>query len=205
MTESSPAGQWDQRYRTDEYWYGVLPNDFLREHVSALPPRGRVLCLAEGEGRNAVFLAAQGFEVVAVDASAVGLTKAERLAQEQRVAITTVQADLSDYDLGREAWDGIVSIWCHLPPALRARIHRDVGPALRVGGVFLLEAYTPAQLEFKTGGPPTAELMPTLADLRAELAGLEFRLAIERERDVHEGRGHDGRSAVVQVIARRSG
>ena len=205
MTESSPAGQWDQRYRTDEYWYGVLPNDFLREHVSALPPRGRVLCLAEGEGRNAVFLAAQGFEVVAVDASAVGLAKAESLAREQRVSITTVQADLTDYILGREAWDGIVSIWCHLPPALRARIHRDVGSALRIGGVFLLEAYTPAQLEFKTGGPPTAELMPTLAQLRAELAGLEFRFAIERERDVHEGRGHDGRSAVVQVIARRSG
>lgn len=113
-----------------------------------MPPRGRVLCLAEGEGRNAIFLAAQGFEVVAVDASAVGLAKAERLAREQRVAITTVQEDLSGYAPGHDTWDAIVSIWCHLPPALRERVHHGVGLALRIGGVFLLEAYTPAQLRF---------------------------------------------------------
>lgn len=77
MTGTSPAGRWDQRYGTEDYWYGTQANEFLKEHVGALPPRGRVLCLAEGEGRNAVFLAAQGFEVVAVDASAVGLAKAE--------------------------------------------------------------------------------------------------------------------------------
>lgn len=116
-----------------------------------------------------------------------------------------MQADLSDYALDHDAWDAIVSIWCHLPPPLRARVHHAVGSALRVGGVFLLEAYTPAQLAFRTGGPPTAELMPTLAELRAELSGLTFEFAIERERDVHDGRGHAGRSAVVQVIARRSG
>lgn len=203
MTDQSPADQWNQRYATEDYWYGTQPNDFLKEHVGALPPCGRVLCLAEGEGRNAVFLAEQGFEVVAVDASAVGLAKAERLARERRVRVTTVHADLGRYALGHDAWDGIVSIWCHLPPALRARVHANVRPALRVGGVFLLEAYTPAQLEFKTGGPPTAELMPTLAGLRAELSGLAFEVAIERERDVHEGRGHDGQSAVVQVVARR--
>ncbi len=205
MTDQSPADQWNQRYATEGYWYGTQPNDFLKEHVAALPPRGRVLCLAEGEGRNAVFLAAQGFEVVALDVSTVGLAKAERLARERRVSITTVQADLASYALGHDAWDAIVSIWCHLPPALRARVHRDAGPALRVGGVFLLEAYTPAQLAFKTGGPPTAELLPTLAALRSELSGLEFDLATERERDVHEGSGHDGRSAVVNIIARRPG
>ena len=205
MTDSSPAGHFDQRYGTDEYWYGTLPNDFLKEHVAALPPGGRVLCLGEGEGRNAVFLAAQGFEVVALDASAVGLAKAERLAGERGVSITTMCADLADFAMGRDAWDGIVSIWCHLPPVLRARVHSDVGRALRVGGAFLLEAYTPRQLEFKTGGPQSVELLPTLAALREELAGLRFELAIERERDVHEGRGHGGRGAVVQVIARRKG
>jgi len=204
MTDPSPAGHFDQRYATEEYWYGTLPNDFLKEHVASLPWGGRVLCLGEGEGRNAVFLAAQGFDVVAVDASAVGLAKAERLARERHVSIATVRADLADYALGESTWDGIISIWCHLPPALRARVHHDVGPALRAGGVFLLEAYTPAQLEFKTGGPKSAELLPTLAALRQELGGLRFELAIERERDVHEGRGHSGHSAVVQIIARRS-
>jgi SAM-dependent methyltransferase len=196
-------GHFDERYATDEYFYGTEPNDFLRDHAGALPARGRVLCLGEGEGRNAVFLAAQGLEVTAVDASAVGLAKAERLARERGVRIVTVQADLADYDLGHDAWDGIVSIFCHLPPALRARVHRDVAVALRAGGVFLLEAYAPAQLEFRTGGPRTVELLATLAALRAELANLEFELAVEREREVHEGRGHGGRSAVVQIIARR--
>jgi SAM-dependent methyltransferase len=203
MTDPSAAGHFDQRYGTDEYWYGTLPNDFLKEHVAALPPRGRVLCLGEGEGRNAVFLAAQGFEVVALDASAVGLAKAERLAGERSVAITTLCTDLADFALGSDAWDGIVSIWCHLAPSLRTRVYRDAALALRPGGAFLLEAYTPAQLELKTGGPRSVELLPTLVALREELVGLEFELAIERERDVHEGRGHGGRSAVVQLIARR--
>ena len=204
MTDAPPAAHWDQRYGTEEYFYGTQPNEFLKEHVAALPPGGRVLCLGEGEGRNAAFLAAQGFEVVALDVSAVGLAKAERLARERHVSIVTVRADLADYPLGCDAWDGIVSIWCHLPSALRARVYRDVGRALRVGGAFLLEAYTPAQLEFKTGGPQSVDLLPTLAALRGELGGLDFELAIEREREVHEGCGHRGRSAVVQIIARRS-
>ena len=204
MTDRSAASHWDQRYGTGDYFYGTLPNDFLKEHVAALPPGGRVLCLGEGEGRNAVFLAAEGFDVVALDASAVGLAKAERLARERHVSITTVRADLAEYALGRDAWDGIVSIWCHLPSVLRARVYHDVGPALKVGGAFLLEAYTPAQLEFRTGGPQSVDLLPTLAAVRAELGGLEFELAIEREREVHEGCGHRGRSAVVEIIARRT-
>ena len=200
---NDPAGHWDQRYGAAEYWYGTQPNDFLREQAGALPARGRVLSLGEGEGRNAVFLAARGFEVVALDASAVGLAKAERLARERGERLTTVQADLSDYVIEHDAWDGIVSIWCHLPRAVRARVCGEVVAALRPGGVFLLEAYTPAQLEFRTGGPKTVDLLPTLEALRAELAGLEFDLAVERERDVHEGRAHDGRSAVVQIVARQ--
>lgn len=200
---TSPADHWDQRYGTAEYWYGTLPNDFLREHAAALPRGGRVLCLGEGEGRNATYLAAQGFDVVAVDASAVGLAKAERLARDRGVRITTVHTDLADFGLGRDAWDGIVSIWCHLPQPLRARVHHDVTIALRPGGAFLLEAYTPAQLQFGTGGPKTVDLLPSLTELRTELAGLDFEVAVEREREVHEGRGHGGRSAVVQVLARR--
>lgn len=199
------AGHWDRRYADSGYCYGTDPNDFLRERVDALPSRGRVLCLGEGEGRNAVFLAGRGFEVVAVDASSVGLAKAGRLALERGVRISPVVADLADFDLGREAWDGIVSIWCHMAPPLRSRVHAGVTRALRPGGAFLLEAYAPAQLKLGTGGPKTADLLAPLADLRAELAGLDFEVAIEREREVHEGRGHGGRSAVVQLIARRIG
>ena len=203
MSDASTATHWDARYAGEEFWYGTLPNDFLREHAAALPPLGRVLCLGEGEGRNAVFLAEQGFAVVGVDLSAVALAKAARLARERGVVITTLQADLAQFPLGRAAWDGIVSIWCHLPPPLRARVHSDVVGALRPAGVFLLEAYAPAQLAHRTGGPATVELLPTVAALRDELAGLSFEIAVECEREIHEGRRHNGRSAVVQVLARR--
>lgn len=200
---SSTADHWDQRYAGNAHFYGTEPNDFLRDNVSALPPGGRILSLGEGEGRNAVFLAARGFDVVAVDASSVGLEKATRLAAQAGVRIETVVADLEDFALGSDAWDGIVSIWCHLSRPVRARVHADIAKALRVGGTYLLESYTPAQLKFATGGPKSLDLLPTLAELRVELAALRLESAVERERDVHEGAGHGGRSAVVQVIARR--
>src|SRR5690606_1603285 len=113
-------------------------------------------------------------------------------------------ADLGAYELGSECWSGIVSIWCHVPTPLRVRLHRAVVAALEPGGVLLLEAYTPRQLEYKTGGPPTADGMMSLAELRRELAGLEFIHAEETVREVHEGKYHDGLSAVVQVIARKA-
>lgn len=193
---------WDERYAVDEYVYGTLPNDFLVSRVASLP-RGRVLCLGEGEGRNAAWLAQQGFEVHAVDASAVGLEKARRLAHARGVAVGTTIADLATWEAGEAQWDAIVSIFCHLPPPVRARVHGRIAQWLRPGGVFLLEAYTPDQLALKTGGPPVAALMMTLAGLRAELAGLEIEHGVETVRRVVEGRLHHGDGAVVQVLARR--
>ena len=197
------VNSWDERYGAAPYYYGTEPNDFLREHFKAIRPGGEVLCLAEGEGRNAVFLAQQGFRVLALDQSAVGLRKAEQLAAERGVRIETVVGDLDGYRIEPGRWDAIVSIWCHLPAGLRAAVHGQVAPGLKVDGVFLLEAYTPAQLGRGTGGPSTADLLPTLAGLRRELAGLELVHAEEIERVVHEGKGHHGLSAVVQVSACR--
>jgi hypothetical protein len=194
---------WDERYAGESFFYGTEPNDFLREHAADIPAGGRVLCLAEGEGRNAVFLAGLGFSVVALDQSAVGLRKALQLAQARGVSITTLQANLDSYRIEPASWDAIVSIWCHLPTALRAGVHSQVAGGLKSGGVFLLEAYRPEQLQFGTGGPKTVDMLPTLAQLRAELLGLEFEHAAELVRDVHEGQGHAGRSAVVQVVARK--
>lgn len=191
---------WDERYGAEGFFYGTEPNDFLREAAARIPKEGPVLCLAEGEGRNAVFLARLGYDVTAVDQSPVGLEKARRLADESGVSLHTVVADLADYAIEPEAWAGIVSIWCHLPPPLRRSVHAACVRGLRPGGAFVLEAYTPRQLEYRTGGPPTAELMMSLDELRQELAGLVLEIAEETDREVHEGKGHDGRSAVVRVL-----
>lgn len=196
------ANFWDDRYATSQYVYGTAPNDFLAG-MAAQIPAGPVLCLAEGEGRNAVFLAQQGHAVTAIDGSANGLLKAQALAAARQVTITTKVVDLAEYHIEPGAWAGIVAIWAHLPQPLRRQVHAQVVAGLRPGGVFILEAYTPAQLTFGTGGPKDPALCMTLADLRQELSGLEFLVGRECERDVIEGIGHTGRAAVVQVCARR--
>ena len=191
---------WNERYSTEEYVYGTTPNEFLSEVSNRIKGR-QVLCLAEGEGRNAVYLAREGFDVLAVDASAVGLEKAEMLADESYVNINTQVADLTDFEIKPESWDGIVSIFCHLPPPVRKAIHKKVVAGLRPGGVFILEAYRPEQLDFKTGGPPVADLMMSLDDLAEELAGLELVHAKAVERVINEGSLHTGMGAVVQIVA----
>lgn len=197
------SGQlWDSRYAVEHYAYGTAPNDFLVEVAPRLP-KGRVLCLADGEGRNGVWLAQQGHEVTAVDFSRVGLEKAQKLAKDRGVPLTTVHADLADYVITPGAWDAIVSIWAHLPQPLRTTVHAAVAKGLRPGGAFVLEAYTPKQLEYKTGGPPTVDLLMTLEALKQELVGLTFEIGRELVREVHEGKLHEGNSAVVQVLARR--
>ncbi len=193
---------WNQRYAEPGYAYGTEPNDFLREQASRIPT-GRVLCLAEGEGRNAVYLAERGYQVLAVDASSVGIDKTRALAEQRGVQVEAVVSDLAEYRLGESAFEGIVSVWCHLPPQLRRELHRQVVVALKPGGILILEAYTPRQLGYGTGGPPNEALTMTLAALNTELAGLEFLVAREVEREIHEGKYHDGPSHVVQVVARR--
>ncbi len=193
---------WNERYSTDEYVYGTEPNTFLSENFHQLPS-GKVLCLAEGEGRNGVFLARQGYDVMAVDASGVGLTKAHKLASEYGVSITSEVVDLADYDLGVSCWEGVVAIFSHLPAPLRAQVHHRVVEALKPGGVLLLEAYTPAQLGRGTGGPPDVGMLMSAALLEQEFAGLEFVRLQELERDVVEGKHHTGLGSVVQVIARK--
>jgi SAM-dependent methyltransferase len=191
---------WDERYSAEEYAYGTTPNKFLEENVNSIP-KGKVLSLAEGEGRNAVFLAKHGYAVTALDASLVGLNKARKLAEENGVVIEFIHADLADYDLGENKWDGIISIFCPLPSSLRKQLYKKVEAGLRRSGVFLLEAYTPDQLKHGTGGGNSVDLMQSEKSLSLELAGLKFKHLIELERDVVEGIYHTGRGAVVQAIA----
>jgi SAM-dependent methyltransferase len=195
---------WDKRYSGPGYAYGTRENDYLAEVADRIPV-GRVLCLGEGEGRNAVFLAERGYRVTAVDASTVGLEKAERLAAERGVIIRTEVADLAAFDLDVSCWQGIVSIFCHLPPVVRADVHRRCVAGLAPGGAFVLEAFTPRQLAYGTGGPSREELLVNLATLRRELRDLRLEIAREVERDVVEGRYHTGRAAVVQLLGCKDG
>lgn len=202
---SDARPMWDARYAEEGYAYGTRPNDFLVAETGRIRKGGRVLCLAEGEGRNAVYLASQGFNVVAVDTSPIGLEKARRLAEATGVTIETVHADLADFDLGANEWDGIVSIFAHVRPALRRELHSAISGALNPGGVFLLEAYTPRQPEMPgNGGPPASrpDMFMSANGLADELKGLELDICREVDRDIQEGTYHTGLSAVVQVIGR---
>lgn len=193
---------WNERYSENGFAYGTEPNDFLRENVERIPA-GKVLCLAEGEGRNAVFLAAQGFEVTAIDLSEVGLAKANYLAQKNDVKIKTILADLAEFEIEENAWSGIVSIWAHVPPDLRRKLNSKIVNGLARGGALVYEAYTPRQLEFGTGGPRAhqQELLVTLAELQKQFGKLTLAIAHETTREVHEGKYHEGSSAVVQILA----
>jgi len=191
---------WDERYSSDVYVYGTKPNDFLKENFNAIP-KGKLLSLAEGEGRNAIFLAKQGYSVTAVDSSLAGIDKGMKLAKNNGVEIEFIHADLLEYDLGENRWDGIISIFFPLPSLLRKTLYKKVARGLKKNGVFLLEAYTPRQLKFNTGGGNSVDTMQSKKQLADELKDLHFCHLVELERNVVEGLYHTGIGSVVQAIA----
>ena len=203
MSQPTDArGMWEYRYAGDAYLYGTHPNDFLRETVADLST-GSALCLADGEGRNSVFLAELGHDVTAVDLSEAGIAKGQALATNHQVVVEGVVADLTEFDLGSDRWDLIVSIFAHTPPPVRKSLHNRIATALRPGGVFVLEAYTPSQIGRGTGGPPVPEMTMTAAELERDLLGLDLTHVEELVRPVVEGPGHTGDGALVQVVGRR--
>jgi len=195
---------WDERFVKPGYYYGTEANDFLKEMSLRFKPGGRVLCLAEGEGRNAVFLAEQGFVVTAVDGSEAGMKKMDSLAMDRGVRVEGIVCDLGEFEFGDRCWDAVVMIWCHLPKSLMAQVLDNSARSLTLGGYIVIEAYTPLQLQYKTGGPHAVELLNTLEEFDQGLKQLERVHGVEIERDVLEGQGHTGRSAVVQYLARRT-
>lgn len=192
---------WNERYDRAEFVYGTKPNTFLVEQVELLS--GPILSLAEGEGRNAVFLATRGFDVLGVDASSVGLAKAEKLAASRGVTIRTEVADLANYTPPAQNFGAVVSIFAHLPSALRQRLYPLVARSLKPGGVIVLEAYSKAQLARDTGGPKDADMLLSCADLEHAFPGCETLLLQEIEREVQEGTYHTGRAFVIQFVARK--
>ncbi|GAA4437433.1 class I SAM-dependent methyltransferase [Bremerella cremea] len=192
---------WNERFGQSEYIYGKEPNAFLKASAFYFPPSGKVLCLAEGEGRNGLFLAQEGHQVSAVDLSTEGKRKAEQLAAENNVTIDYTISDLNDFDYGVERWDAIVSIFAHIDSASRRSIYPRLVEALKPGGVFLLEAYHPRQLEYGTGGPKDVDMLVTLESLRLCFQGMQIPHQAELERNVMEGTFHTGNAYVTQFVA----
>lgn len=199
-----PIYVWDERYSREGWAYGDQPNDFLRSQEQLIRSGGRrTLCIGEGEGRNAIWLAQLGLEVTAIDLSPVGLKKAGERASRLGLSITTIVADLATWRFEPGAWDLIVSIFCHLPPDLRSRVHRGVVEGLAPNGLFITELYRPSQLTRGTGGPPDPILLASAEELKPDLDGLRFLHLEELSRDVIEGRYHTGIADVVQIVARK--
>lgn len=194
---------WDQRYSGDDLVYGEAPNDFLVQMADRFSKTGHALDIGAGEGRNALFLASLGLGVLAVDQSAVGMQKAQRRAQERGLKLRVQAVDLQHFDAEPRSFDVVSSIFVHLPATLRAAVHRRIGVWLRPGGVFVLEAYAPDQIERGTGGPKDPALLASLADIVRELDGLEIEHQAALVRNVSEGQFHTGEASVVQVLARK--
>lgn len=191
------AEKWDRRYARDRYVYGVEPVAFLENQISRLG-HGRALCLAAGEGRNAVYLAQQGFDVVAVDISAKGLEKARRLAQEQGVDLQTDVADLNAYDMGQDQYDLITDFYYHDPT-----IFPKVMAALKPGGLFILQHFSIDQPATNRFGPRNPALLVKPNELLERFAQYRIRYYEDTVVDLDEGM-HRGPAAVIRLIVEKS-
>lgn len=198
------AATWNRRFEGDGFLFGSEPNVWLKEHVDVWPPGGRILCVADGEGRNSVWLARKGFVVDAFDIADVGVAKARRLAAESGVNVNFMVADCDGYPWTESVYDGVAAIFVQFAdPALRQRLFQRMAASLKPGGSLILQGYTPKQLEYGTGGPPFLSHLYTAEMLRAAFSELEILELSEYEADVNEGSGHKGISALIGMVARR--
>lgn len=195
---------WDDRYNSDEYVFGEAPNTFLAAQADLLPRSGKALAIADGEGRNGVWLAEQGLDVLSLDASSVGLEKAGRLAARRGVSIETRLVDIADYDWPLAHFDVVAGIFFQFAgPDLRDTIFAGMQRALRPGGLLIVQGYGPRQLDYKTGGPGVLENLYTEALLAEAFAALEIVHLADHDSPVAEGSAHVGMSHLVDLVARK--
>jgi len=195
---------WDERYATEDYIFGTAPNVFLASQAARIRPGMRALSIADGEGRNGVWLAEQGAQVHAVDFSAAALEKARKLAAERGVTLDFEQADILDWHWPEAAYDLVAAIFIQFaPPPERDRIIADIRRCLKPGGLLILQGYTPKQVEFGTGGPPHAANMYTEALLREWFGDWDILHLAEHESVIREGSHHHGLSALIDLVARK--
>lgn len=195
---------WNQRYSGDRFFYGTAPNAFLAAQAQRLQPGQQVLAVADGEGRNGVWLARQGLEVTAVDFSPVAVEKARSLAGQYGVSVRHEVGDLFEWAWPENRYDAVVAIFIQfVAPAQRQDLNRLMLRALKPGGLLILQGYRPKQLEYGTGGPSSAENLYTSETLRQEFAAMEILHLAEHDDEICEGEGHCGMSALVDLVARK--
>lgn len=199
-----PAGTWNRRFSEAGYLFGTEPNQWLREHAQVWQPGEHVLCVADGEGRNSVWLAQRGLQVDAFDVAQEGVRKAKALAAGQGATVNFQVADCDGFAWQDAAYDGIAAIFIQFAdPALRQRLFERMIRSLKPGGYLVLQGYTPKQLEYRTGGPPIASHLYTESMLREAFAATDIIELREYEAELGEGTGHKGRSALIGLVARR--
>jgi SAM-dependent methyltransferase len=204
MTNTVEFERWQERFSTPDYTFGKEPNEFLVRCRPLLPRTGKVLAVADGEGRNGVWLAKQGLDVLSIDFSPAAQAKARTLAAEAKVAITFLEADVHAWAYPEEAFDVVVEIFTQFStPAERAPKWAGMRRALKRGGLLIVQGYTPKQLEYGTGGPKQIENLYTRDMLEGAFGDFADVSIIEEERELHEGAAHSGMSAVIGLTARK--
>jgi SAM-dependent methyltransferase len=191
---------WDDRYSGDEYFYGTEPNKLLQTITGLLPTHANILCIGEGEGRNAVYLARLGHNVTAIDYSIEGKRKAEKLARQYNIEISYLQCPLEDFNFSEHKWDAVISIFCHLPITICGQIHQKIESSLKTNGLFICQAYSTEQLDFNTGGPKDPSMLYSESLLRGDFSKLIWIKLEKITSEILEGKGHTGLSSVVNAI-----
>lgn len=199
---ANPQAMWDERFRETVPVYGTRPNVYLEQQSTRLGPGCKVLVPADGYGRNGHWLARQGYAVHTVDLSPVGVERSRRAAREAGLNMTIEAADLSSWQWPVGEFAAVAAIFLHLPPELRQKVHPAMLRALNPGGILIIEAFTPEQIKFHTGGPKDVNLLYTAAMLRQDFSGAEVLELEEVEKHMDEGVKHSGMSAVVHGVFR---
>lgn len=203
---SKDAAQfWDKRFSQSEYVFGKEPNAYLKNQASKyMKPGINALCVADGEGRNSVWLAKQGMAVEAFDISPVAIEKAKELANQEQVSVALSVASTHSWEWKPNHYDLIAAIFIQFAtPNMRVDLFAHIRQSLKPGGYLILQGYTPKQLEYKTGGPPSIDHLYTTELIQDLLRGMEICDWQEYEAEIHEGEGHRGMSALMGVVARK--
>ncbi len=196
---------WNERFNKEEFIFGKEPNEYLVEQAKRhLKPGNRVLCIADGEGRNGVWLAKRGMQVVGFDASDIALSKANQFAQDNHVNVEYTFSDTDSYTWPEDVYDAVVEIFIQFAdPAMRERLFQKTYETLKPGGISILQGYTPKQLEYKTGGPSLIEHLYTerlIRELAKDFSILELR---SYKKVLSEGTRHEGMSALLGLVAQK--